>query len=306
MNKNPFSIYDFMGYLFPGVLCYVGLYYCASLDWNFKAIDFSSLSNVLELETADFDLQKSIVMIVLSYILGHMAAYLSSITIEFMANKIFGYPSEYLLTSDRLSYRELCRHYFECGADSSNKLLRWVKNVMRFILKVAVLALLLPISFTTFTFAYLTDLNGWIVRPLDSFLIKSILSKQYTLANRIGITHPDVNEKCDYHRIIQHYVFLNMPNSNKKTENYITLYGFLRSISFIFCCMFLILYLKALKTIDFEASIDWHIVIVLCTLYSVAYITFLGFMKFYRRFTLENYMSLLTGLPNDVNNSNNC
>ena len=34
--------------------------------------------------------------------------------------------------------------------------------------------------------------------------------------------------------------------------------------------------------------------------FMLSYICFLGFVKFYRRFTLENYMAMLTAMPEDA------
>ena len=36
-------------------------------------------------------------------------------------------------------------------------------------------------------------------------------------------------------------------------------------------------------------------------LLALSYISFLAFVKFYRRQTLENFMSMLTGMPHDIN-----
>lgn len=96
-----------------------------------------------------------------------------------------------------------------------------------------------------------------------------------------------------------HYVYLNIPNSQRKTDNYIALYGFLRSISFVFCVTFFIFGVYAMTTIDFSASFDNKLIIVLSLFFTLSYICFLGFVKFYRRFTLENYMAMLTAMFDD-------
>ena len=50
-----------------------------------------------------------------------------------------------------------------------------------------------------------------IIRPLDDYLINGIKTRQQELAKRIGLELPKVNQECDYHRIIMHYVYLNVP-----------------------------------------------------------------------------------------------
>lgn len=298
MNKNPFSIYDFMGYLFPGIVCSVFLYLLFHFNGNLsKLTDVMLVKDAFLTSNINFDLDKSIMFIVFSYILGHIVSYTSSLTIEQFAIKVFNYPSSYLLQNTPKTYRKMCHDFFLTQAQSSSNTMRWIKIILRFVLKIFICFIISPVSFTVFTFGYLFDINGWIVRKLDDYLIDTIQTKQYQLANRLQISHPDVNDnECDYHRIIQHYVYLNIPNSQRKTDNYIALYGFLRCMSLIFSLAFGVVFVYAVFSIDFKADIDWVLCGLLGSLYFISYLSFLGFMKFYRRFTLENYMTLLSGM----------
>lgn len=298
MSKNPFSIYDFMGYLFPGVVVLVLYLAFSQIGFDVTRLKDISLASNPEL-SGNFDLEKSFLLIVLCYILGHIVAYLSSITVEFAANKIFGYPSKYLLDEKRLDWGTMFLNYFMTDGTSSSTFFKVVKLVMKFLLKLIVLLLLFPIMFSIFTIGYFFDINGFMSRSLDPYLRDTIIEKEYLLAKKLDIKHPDVNEECDYHRIILHYVYLNIASSQRKTDNYIALYGFLRSICLLSSMTFLLVLILSLKTIDFSAPVDYRIVGVLCFLYFVAYLTFLGFMKFYRRYTLENFMALLTCTSTD-------
>lgn len=301
MNKNPFSIYDFMGYLFPGMMCYIiiAYYFRMGLDMG-EITNIDNLRNLVRETQMEFNLEKSVIIIVIAYILGHIVSYLSSVSIELFAQKVFGYPSEYLLKRGRgKNWWEMLRAFFASEAHSSNRIWAWIKTVLRFMMKVFIALLLFPISFSTFTFAYFFDINGWIVRPLDEYLKNTLKVKEFRLANRLGINHPDVNQECDYHRIVMHYVYLNIPNSQRKTDNYIALYGFLRSISFVFCSTFFAFGVYALTTINFSEPFDMGLLVTLSLFFTLSYICFLGFVKFYRRFTLENYMAMLTAMPED-------
>lgn len=298
MSKNPFSIYDFMGYLFPGVMAFVLYLFFLQIGFDITNLKDVSLPSNSEL-SEKIDLEKPFLLIVICYILGHIVAYLSSITVEFASNKIFGYPSKYLLNKKRLDWGTMFLNYFMTEGSSSKTFFKVVKLIMKFQLKLIVLILLFPILFSIFTMGYFFDINGFISRSLDPYLRDTIIEKEYLLAKKLGIKNPDVNEECDYHRIILHYVYLNIPTSQRKTDNYIALYGFLRSICLLSNMTFLLVLVLSLKTIDFSAPIDFRIVCVLCFLYLVAYLTFLGFMKFYRRYTLENFMALLTCTSDD-------
>ncbi len=301
MNKNPFSIYDFMGYLFPGMMCYIIIAYCFRMGLDLSEItNIDNLRNLVKESQMEFNLEKSVVIIVIAYILGHIVSYLSSVTIELFAQKVFGYPSEYLLKRGRdKKWWEMLKAFFASEAHSSSRFLTRIKTALRFLMKVFIVLLLFPISFSTFSFAYFFDINGWIVRPLDDYLKTSLRVKEFKLANKLGISHPDVNQECDYHRIVMHYVYLNIPNSQRKVDNYVALFGFLRSISFVFCTVFFAFGTYALTTINFSASFDSGLLYVLSLFFVLSYICFLGFVKFYRRFTLENYMAMLTAMPNN-------
>lgn len=301
MNKNPFSIYDFMGYLFPGMMCYFIIAYYFKIDF-----DMSRFSYINEINTfvknfqTDFRFEKSVLIIVITYILGHIVSYLSSVTIELFAQKTFGYPSEYLLKRGHgKNWWGMLKSFFASEAHSSYRVWAWIKNTLRFLMKVFIALLLFPITFSTYTFAYIFDINGWIVRPLDDYLKNTLKVKEFRLADRLGIKHPDVNQECDYHRIVMHYVYLNIPNSQRKTDNYIALYGFLRSTSFVFCTTFFVLGTYSLTTVNFSEPFNGGVLFVLSLFFTLSYICFLGFVKFYRRFTLENYMALLSAMPDD-------
>lgn len=301
MNKNPFSIYDFMGYLFPGMMCYIIIAYCFRMGLDLSEItNIDNLRNLIKESQMEFNLEKSVVIIVIAYILGHIVSYLSSVTIELFAQKVFGYPSEYLLKRGRdKTWWEMLKAFFASEAHSSSHFWTRIKTDLRFLMKVFIVLLLFPITFSTFSFAYFFDINGWIVRPLDEYLKTSLRVKEFKLANKLGINHPDVNQECDYHRIVMHYVYLNIPNSQRKIDNYVALFGFLRSISFVFSTIFFAFGTYALTTIDISASFDSGLLYVLSLFFVLSYICFLGFVKFYRRFTLENYMAMLTAMPNN-------
>lgn len=176
-------------------------------------------------------------------------------------------------------------------------------------------------------------------------------------------------EKAEMHRIVMHYVYEKCLQHQTKYDNYVALYGFLRSIAMVFCIFsnFLIVTFfiknfdcfrsnwngaiafytppvifvvilamyawisvnrteKKEKSLGLTIEIKWMnnilfgislIVIFLSTIFVyvlmdagiksfipdliqiasfvfASYISYLGFAKFYRRFTLENFMSLLT------------
>ena len=93
-----------------------------------------------------------------------------------------------------------------------------------------------------------------------------------------------------------HYVYMNLSKSEVKTDNYIALYGFFRSITLILCFYFDFLFAMGLYSIIIsgEKIFDIYSFIFTVTLGFLCFISFMAFAKFYRRFTLENYMMLLS------------
>ncbi len=99
MKQNPFSLYDFLGYFIPGSICFfIFLNYKDIFDFkNFEQIVYTS-------QNFSTSLHSVTLFIVFSYILGHIASFLSSITIERYTIWRYGFPSKYLLRIDQKSY----------------------------------------------------------------------------------------------------------------------------------------------------------------------------------------------------------
>lgn len=80
----------------------------------------------------------------------------------------------------------------------------------------------------------------------------------------------------------------------KKMDNYVALYGFLRSITFISDCATLWITVKYLiPTINISANLNFHLILIWLSCILVTNIFFMAFIKFYRRFTLESFMCLV-------------
>ena len=192
-------------------------------------------------------------------LLSHIKSSLSSIFVETIFTiRVFGYPSSYLLEKYRnFSYKE---DYFEIDKlNSNNPCHRQIKILIKAFIRLLALSILFPV-FVGLYLGRLFELNSFIVRPLDKYLQNTLKEKQYRLAEKLKISHPDVNLECDYHRILMHYVYINIPRSQAKTNNYLALYGFLRSLTLIACVTFDIIFFISFKSIDFSTSIDIKII----------------------------------------------
>lgn len=291
--KNPFSIYDFLGYLFPGLLVvslFIYLYKDSQTLEGLSQLD--SLKSFLEGKGWKFSIESSVLFVIVSYVMGHVVSYLSSVFIESFTNRVYGYPSHYLLNDDDYKYKDLWVNYFGTSASSSKKYMKYVKRVLKFMLKVIMAIVMLPVTFSVFTIGYLLDINHFITRSLeDDKLIKMIEDKYGELCTYLKVAKAD--EHSDFHRLIMHYVYINVQNCQPKVGNYIALYGFLRCMCFLACLLFTGLLYKAILTISPSSDFDWNMIMMLFAIYILAYILFLAFVKFYRRNTLEDFMTLV-------------
>lgn len=292
MNKNPFSIYDFLGYLFPGLIFLVMIFFIshtksAPIDEYF---DFWKYKVLLK-SGKEYDWWESTVFIIVSsYVVGHIVAYLSSSTVEYFTNHLFGYPSHYLLHEEVNNYGSVFSRYFSSP------------TLGNFVWRILVMLILLPVTFVMLVLGIKFSLINFIVRPLDDYVRNSILHKLNELSNTLSLQQPDVNSNADYHRIVMHYVYLNISACQRKVDNYVAMYGFLRAITLIVCIFIdymlvdqIIYSIEILKANGFaHSTINWDGVWIFVVMVVVANLLYMGFVKFYRRFTLENYMALLT------------
>lgn len=99
MEKNPFSFYDFLGYLFPGMLTLLIVIHITYLKEPSSISDYFSIAGFMHTFKNELSIEwwkSTLILIILSYICGQIIAYLSSVTIEYFANKLYKYPSYYL------------------------------------------------------------------------------------------------------------------------------------------------------------------------------------------------------------------
>ena len=292
MNKNPFSFYDFLGYLFPGIIVLTLTVFAVTLAKKDASVEEYFLINeftcVFQSKPGLEWWKSTMLVVILAYVAGHLTAYLSSVTVEYFANSLFEYPSRYLLHKESIGFKALCRKYFV------SPLLARDINLGRFLWRVFVFVLMLPISIPLLLFGQFLRLNDFVVRPLDNYVRNSIQCKLIQLSRVLKLDTPDVNSEADYHRIVMHYVYLNIPNCQRKADNYVAIYGFLRAMTLIACLYFDYLLILQLGTLDIHADVNWDAMLILLLMGLLCNVLFMGFVKFYRRFTLENYMALLT------------
>lgn len=171
-----------------------------------------------------------------------------------------------------------------------------------------ILFLLFPLLLMLFLFERIMGFEALYTQPAHIEIQKTVRVKLIKICRLSGIKAIfDRNDPLDYFRIIERYIANNSQNKNgsltKSIDNYVAVYGFFRAMAFVGVVLFNLLVVKYLVTPilllpfrDILFFLDYYSIdfgslwIVLITILFVIYFFYMGFMKFYRRATLETYM----------------
>ena len=165
MKQHPFSLYDFIGYFVPGALL-IYMYYFFNA---FNSLNSFTLNGVIE-SLPSIKAEGVILVLILSYILGHLSSFISSITVEKYAVWKYGYPSKYLLGLKIPKYTD---HF---------------KTFKGFFWGIITFFILLSTTLPDCFFGRWFGFKDFYVRKLDSHLTKVIKFKVEQLYYRLGIT----------------------------------------------------------------------------------------------------------------------
>jgi len=305
MTQNPFSLYDFLGYLIPGST----LIYLYLILENFT--DDKSAKNVGTIfsSLSKYNLQEVFFFIIVSYALGHLMSFISSISVEKYGNWKYGYPSKtvigyekksYWIKKERPSNWEQDLFLYETERKRS---LRNLRNIGRIFL----LILLLPLIIIELIFGTLLNFRNFYSKSLDLYLMNIIKRNALLLLNSDGLSNKTITtekdlREIDFNRIIHHYAFENSKQHQFRMVNYVALYGFLRNLVLTFVISFWYYFIVSLKTINGYLFVNWNAIGINILLMSLSFVAFMAYMKFYRRYTLEGLMLIVVDKnikPND-------
>jgi hypothetical protein len=197
-------------------------------------------------------------------------------TIEKFSIWRYGYPSKYLLG---------IRHD---GFWGKQKLFR--QKVWRII----IVLLLFPVFIFDLIIGEVFRGRAIFKRQVDPLLKDIIIKHKLILLKKMGVKniakYGDINE-LDFFRVIQHYTYEESKTHQPKMQNYVALYGFLRTTSFLLVIIFWTYIFHCFNNVHIKYAFSLLIIPLISI---VGYIFYLGFIKFYRRYTLEGYMALIS------------
>ena len=327
-NKNPFSTFDFLGYFIPGAFA-IGIAYLLSDGLSFHEEIPQSIDNLKKMMN-NHEGYVIFMLILSSYVLGHLISYLSSVTVEIFYIWCNGYPTDYLLLD---GLEKECILFSKKGGAGN-------------IWHVIVCGIIFPLFVCHFLVEKLLVVGPFLSKRINDDMRDLLIKRINILLNKVGygktISKED-KSTLDVHRAVMHYVYENCQQHIVKYDNYVAIYGFLRSITLIFNMAFMYVVFRffsqygayvncwsifiavMLSSIIFvyansklrESSFNSvlcavsgvFVIFFTCSIFSseskageifqmlvlflLTYLSYLGYTKFYRRFTLENLMSLL-------------
>lgn len=272
-NQNPFSLYDFLGYFTPGaVFLYVGI----AVSERFVQFNFHE-----NIKGRGFhELETYVGLVILAYIIGLALSLLSSVFIEKFSIWRYGYPSKYLTSTSH-------HGYFKSTSDEPE--LISCPNVLA---RLIVWVFLLPVSLLDWIFGDLLNRKSLYVGALDHVLNKIVWAKVGDLLTKnSGLSKPPSGEswyRQDYFRFLYHYVLVNSEVHAPSLKNYVALYGFSRTMTFLFVVMFWGSFILLCKY-HFQSNI---LLSVFVASIPMSFIYYMNFNKFFRRYSLEDLMAV--------------
>lgn len=234
VERLPFTVYDVIGYLVPGVFAlWIGLVFFKKL--NGTAIIDSQVLNIVG-QTPESIYFALFIFVIAAYAVGHLMGLMSSITVEKIAVEYFGYPSRFLTISNA----DECRSIIISNMLSSSFHRKRVFLAKLFCWPIWIFVRLM----------ITTGLFTIFMKPFPEHVIDKLKNKLNSLQLEAGPI-----DNCDWWKGAEFYVINNIPHAFARMYNYLTIFGFFRNFSFIFIIISSMYMYKFLKL----SPHPWHL-----------------------------------------------
>lgn len=266
LKQNPFSLYDFLGYLIPGLLFLFGVWILS----NHLVTPTDTASELLK-SMDDLSTTSYIAITLIAYITGHLLSYCSSMTVERYSEWTLGFPSKFLLSDSKKCYFDIDE-----------------KNGIHYLIRLLMFILLLPISVFDIFLGKWFSLRNSYAKKVEEPLLLLINNKLTASLNKAGIFSTHSNDR--FFRYFYHLAVEHSKAHLPKMQNYVALFGFMRTLTLLSIVLFWVVFFEALCLYGFSN----HLIFLLGLLSIISIVCYLGFIKFYRRFSLEVLMAVTT------------
>jgi len=283
MEKGPFSLYDFLGYFIPGALAL----YLIFIGLDGDLTDFSD-NFFLEKEKKFIEIPIYIIVfyIIIAYCLGHFLSFFSTLTVEKYTRLFYGDPSKNLLSDIERKRYEIKFQNFTFPK---------FREIIRSNLGLLFILPLIIFDSLMYFFKYKHGYMKKIPSPYRSLVMKKINDAFIQIGYNQDVF---ANVDNNYHQLLIHYNYEYTQTHGSKLMNYVSLYGFLRVITLI--SSIYLTYLAFYFYKNYSVELSWTAGKLSLLIFSklifygiITFIFYLGYLKFYRRYTLENLMLIL-------------
>ncbi len=264
-TQNPFSLYDFLGYLIPGII-----FLYTILHFTFFATIAENFFNIASIHD-QFVFAHEIFIIALAYVFGHFLIFLSSMLVEKFAIYRYDYPSIFLLNDTEKTYFDL----------------RFPWNLFG---KFLLFVILLPVALADFVLIRCLRFTPVTPRRVHEQLKLFIVARLMTFFDNRTDSTQSYKLDGEMFRVIYHYCLENRINHVQKFQNYVALYGFSRTM----CITFVIAFWLGILAFAMDMISAKSLILSLFFHTTLAATFYFGFLKFYRRFTLEVLMAFVS------------
>ncbi len=277
MNQNPFSFYDFLGYLIPGGFFILLMYFCG-LTFDLDIV--IDLTELLRGQSQIFGILNYGSIVIISYIAGHFISITSAFFIEKYMNEELQYPSEYL-------FNKLSDDKKNVLTPSSDKQNEDTKRKIKYCIIKVMLFPIIPWDYATQKLCYSQSLPFQLANT-TWLMIKEGYEKKFRIDDKLLNIRTGLHD--DLFRLAYHYVYEFSNQHQTKIQNYVALYGFCRNICLVFVITFWISFLTLIYRAIEGGAVSYISISTLLSFFFV-YVFYVGFVKFYSRYTLEVLMA---------------
>ncbi|MBC8792732.1 MAG: hypothetical protein C6Y20_14105 [Tagaea sp. CACIAM 22H2] len=267
VEKLPVTAYDIVSYFAPGALL---ILYCG---YGFHAKPLSQLATIEELNTMVF-LTLVFLFVVASYVIGHAIALLAAFTLERLSLGFTDYPSKYL-ADDEAAFQYAPGKWGKSVCDYVCRNLK-KKRFDVFFWLIGLLCLpfsILLLAITVFR------LWGYLIKSEEKTTIELLDERFYA---RFKKDRKAEGLSRRWFVLIEYYVFYRSERGAQRMYNYLNLYGFCRNAAMSFYAGTILLIISWMWV---GPSVHKGLFIVLSLV--CALMLFLGFIKFFRRYSHE-------------------
>lgn len=267
VEKLPVTAYDIVSYFAPGALLII---YCG---YGFHSKPLSQLVAIEDLNTMVF-LTVVFLFVVASYVIGHAVALLAAFTLERLSLGFTDYPSRYL-ADDESEFRyapgqwgpSVCEYVFKNLKKRKGDIFFWLICLFCFPFSILLLAI------TVFR------LWGYLIKSEEKTTIELLDERFLARFNR---SRKSEGLSRRWFVLIEYYVFYRSERGAQRMYNYLNLYGFCRNAAMSFYAGTILLFISWLWI---GPSVHKALFILLSLF--CAMMLFLGFIKFFRRYSHE-------------------